>query len=137
MSRGKKSDEEKAKNKVIGAKKARVTREENRLKVIYEKLPKDAKEVAAGLIRRAAYMRVTLEDYEEDINIGGSVELFRQKEGAPAFERVRPVAQLYNTLNKNYQSIIKQLSDMLPKGDEGALQQATENDGFEDFVNRR
>lgn len=128
---------EKKKNREIGAKKSRVTRECTRLNAIFGKLTKDEKSVAAGLIQRAGYMRVTLEDYEKDINEGGSVELFRQKENAPAFERVRPVAQLYNTLNKNYQSIIKQLSDMLPKGEEGLLKQLTENDGFEDFVNNR
>jgi hypothetical protein len=140
MSKDRKSDEEKQKNREIGAKKARVTLEEKRLRVIFDKLSNDAKIVATGLIRRAAYMRVTLEDYEQDINEGGSVELFKQKEGAPSFERVRPVAQLYNSLNKNYQSIIKQLSDLLPKPDPDAIGGGTggpKSDGYDEWVDSR
>lgn len=136
MARAKKTDEEKTKNRLVGAKKSRVTREETRLQAIFAKLPKDEKLLALGLIQRAAYMRVTLEDYEKDINEGGSVELFRQKEDAPAFERVRPVAQLYNTLNKNYQVIMKQLADLLPKGDE-VFASDKGNDGFDDFLNKK
>lgn len=68
-----------------------------------------------GLILRAAFMRVTLEDFEEDLNANGSVEMFSQSEKAEPYERERPVARLYNTMNKNYQSIMKQLADRLPE----------------------
>jgi hypothetical protein len=60
-------------------------------------------------------MRVTLEDYEADLDAGGYVELFTQSEKTDPYERERPVARLYNTMNKNYQSIMKQLSDKMPE----------------------
>ncbi|WP_201009022.1 hypothetical protein [Paenibacillus glycanilyticus] len=130
--------EQRAANKAKGEKKRRVTLEEKRLRQTYEKLPKDKMAVADGLIRRAAFMRVTLEDYEADLFENGSVEQFTQSEKTAAYERERPVARLYNTLNKNYQSIMKQLADMLPKEDPDMLPDDKEkDDGFDEFVNRR
>ena len=40
----------------------------------------------------------------------------------------------YNTLNANYQKIIKQLDTMLPKIESSGKQ---EDDGFEEFINGR
>lgn len=130
------SAEQKAKNRERAQVKRKVTVEEKRLRKTYEKLPKDQIAIADGLIRRAAFMRVTLEVYELDLFENGYVELFSQSDKTDPYERERPVARLYNTLNKNYQSIIKQLSDMLPKGDEVGMP-IPENDGFDDFINRR
>lgn len=93
----------------------RIKREEKKLKRLYKNIDKDKKTLIDGLIQRAAYMRITLEDYERDIDQGGYVELFSQSEKTEPYERERPVVRLYNSMNKNYQSIIKQLSDQLPK----------------------
>lgn len=117
------------------AKKRRITNEEKRLRESYKNIPEDLMRVADGLIRRAAYMRVTLEDYETDLDSGGYVELFTQSEKMAAYERERPVARLYNQMNRNYQQIIKQLSDMIPKPNPD--KDPPEDDGFEAFVNRR
>jgi len=117
-------------------KKRRISQEEKRLRGIYKDLPAELAGVADGLIRRAAYMRVTLEDYEQDLDEKGYVELFSQSEKTEPYERERPVARLYNTMNKNYQSIIKQLADMLPKpesDDDGVRK----DDGFDEFVMNR
>jgi hypothetical protein len=108
----------------------RIKAEERRLKRIYKNIDKDNKAIIEGLIQRAAYMRVTLEDYEKDLDEKGYVELFTQSEKTEPYERERPVARLYNTMNKNYQSIIKQLSDLVPK-----QEIKPEDDGFEAFVN--
>lgn len=124
-----------AKKKQQQAKKRRITAEEKRLRENYKNIPEDLMGVADGLIRRSAYMRVTLEDYEADLDVGGYVELFTQSEKTAAYERERPVARLYNQMNRNYQQIIKQLSDMLPKLD--PEKEGPKDDGFEDFVNRR
>lgn len=119
------------------AKKRAITAEEKRLRKIYEKLPKDVMEIADGLIRRAAFMRVTLEGYEDDIGEKGSVELFSQSDKAAPYERERPVARQYNSMNSNYQKIIKQLTDLLPKPEEGMAGKGEVDDGFDDFVNGR
>jgi hypothetical protein len=101
-------------NKVDLQKDKRIKKEESRLKRIYKNIAKDKKDIIDGLIYRAAYMRITLEDYEADLDEKGYVEFFTQSEKTEPYERERPVARLYNTMNKNYQSIIRQLTDLIP-----------------------
>ena len=96
-------------------KQKRVKKEYNRIKKIYKDMPPDVKTTVDSLIHRAAFMRVSLEDMEADLDERGFVEFFSQSEKTEPYERERPVARLYNTLNKNYQSIMKQLSDLVPK----------------------
>ena len=110
----------------------RIKKEEQRLKRIYKNIDKDSKAIIDGLIKRAAYMRVTLEDWEADIIKNGCTEMFTQSVNTPPYERERPVARLYNTMNANYQKIIKQLSDLVPK-----QEAKTKDDGFDAFVNGR
>ena len=112
----------------------RILKEVRRLNRIYKNIDKDNKAIIEGLIRRAAYMRVTLEDWEEDIVKNGCTEMFTQSINTPPYERERPVARLYNTMNANYQKIIKQLSDLVPKV---APAKGVEDDGFADFVTNR
>lgn len=111
---------------------SRIKDEELRLRKIYEKIDEDNKSIIDGLIQRAAYMRITLEDWEKDIDINGYIEMFSQSEKTEPYERERPVIRLYNTMNKNYQSIINQLSNLVPKYDP-----TPSDDGFDDFVNKR
>lgn len=114
------------------SKQERISIEEKRLRRIYKNIPKDNKAIIDGLIQRAAYMRTTLEDYEADLDEKGYVELFSQSEKCDPYERERPVARLYNSMNKNYQCIIKQLSDLVPK-----VEIKTKDDGFDSFVGGR
>jgi phosphate uptake regulator len=114
------------------SKEERILREDKRLRRIYKNIAKDKKAIIDGLISRAAYMRIALEDYEKDLNENGYFELFTQSEKTDPYERERPVARLYNMMNKNYQSIIRQLTDLLPKNSE-----AVDDDGFEKFINSR
>ncbi len=104
----------------------RIKKEQTRLNKIFKELEPNRLKTVDGLIKRASFMRITLEDYEADINENGSVELFTQSEKVDSYERERPVVRLYNTMNKNYQSIMKQLSDTLPK------EQAVEINPFEE-----
>jgi hypothetical protein len=76
-----------------------------------------------------------LEDYEKDLDTKGYVEMFTQSANTPPYERERPVARLYNTLNKNYQTIIKQLGDLFPK--EPTKPNNDKVDEFDEFVNER
>jgi len=107
----------------------RIKKEDRRLRRLYKNIPKDIKDLFDGLITRAAYMRVTLEDYERDLDDKGYFEMFTQSDKTEPYERERPVARLYNTMNKNYQSIIKQLGDLLEKESDIEV-----DDGFDAFV---
>lgn len=121
-----------AKNKELSVNE-RIEKEVRRLKKIYKEVGKDKEAIIEGLIQRAAYMRITLEDWEKDILQNGYYEMFTQSEKTEPYERERPVARLYNTMNKNYQGIIKQLTDLVPK----EVKVVEENDGFTDFINSR
>lgn len=94
----------------------RIKKEENKLKRIFKNLDENKKRTVEGLIKRAAFMRASLEDFEEDLDLNGFVEEFAQSEKQEPYERKRPVADLYNTMNTSYQKIIKQLTDLLPDG---------------------
>ena len=110
----------------------RISAEKRRLNKIYAEIEDGKKKAVAGLIERAAFMRVQLEDLEADLNENGWTEEFQQSEKCDPYERQRPAGQTYISLNSNYQKIIKQLSDIVP--DDGGKDAAAE---LMSFVNKR
>lgn len=115
-------------------KESRIKAEKKRLSAHYANLPAARKAIAEGLINRAAFMRVELEDLEADLLANGWTELFQQGKNQEPYDRARPQGQTYNAVNGNYQKVIKQLDSMLPKDD---VPTGDPDDGFEDFVNGR
>lgn len=111
----------------------RIKAEMRKLAKNYKDLPKTRKSIADGLIQRAAFMRVELEDLEFDLQEHGWTELFSQGNQEP-YNRARPQGQTYNAVNANYQKIIKQLDSMLPKDERPA---GDTDDGFDSFVHGR
>ncbi len=111
----------------------KISIERNRLEKLYQDMDDAKKQLAAGLIEEAAFMRVQLEELRRDLQNKGWYEPFSQGNQAP-YERARPAGQTYNTLNANYQKIIKQLDGMLPKIDATPKE---ESDGFDVFVEGR
>ena len=97
------------------SKEERIKREIKRLNKIYTSLTDKQRDIIEGLIKRAAFMRVTLEDMEADLDQNGFTEMFTQSEDVEPYERERPMARLYNTINKNFQGIMKQLMDFVSK----------------------
>ena len=110
----------------------RIQKEIRRINTIYSKIGAKEKSAIDGLVKRAAFMRITLEDMEADLDENGFTEMFTQSEKTDPYERERPVARLYNTMNKNYQSIMKQLTEFIER--EPPKQQG---DGFDEFVSQR
>jgi hypothetical protein len=96
------------KEKLIKAEKARLNR-------LYKDLPAATKKAAEGLIARAAYMKITLQEYETDMDLNGYVELFSQSSSQEPYERERPVARLYANLAGKYVTICKELKSLQPK----------------------
>ncbi len=114
-------------------KEKRIKNEVDRLSKNYAGIDGKRRAVIRGLIQRAAFMRVSLTEIEADLNENGFTEPFSQGDQEP-YERKRPTADLYNTMNVNYQKIIKQLTDLLPKEEEKLKET---DDDFDDFVNGR
>lgn len=113
-------------------KEQRIRKEKNRLNRIFKNIEKSKKDVADGLINRAAFMRVELEDLEEKLLEEGWIEMFQQSNKVPAYERQRPAGQTYISVNNSYQKIIKSLIDIVP--DDSAEDAAAE---LLNFVNKR
>lgn len=121
-----------ARKKVL-TKDERVSKEVHRLREIFADMPKDNLQMVDGLIVEAADLRVRLEDIRKDLDENGYDEMFSQSEHQEPYERERPQARRYIAMNKNYQSIMKQLGDYIPKKTEPK----EPDDGFEDFVKKR
>ena len=80
----------------------------------------------------AEKMRIECEDLEADIKENGWTEMFTQSANVEPYARARPEGQSYQSLNGNYQKIIRQLDSMLP-----AVAGNSEDDGFGSFVTGR
>jgi predicted transcriptional regulator len=113
-------------------KEERIKKEIRRLRRIFKKMDDDTKKATQSLIENAAFMTVTLEDLQETINREGVISEYQN--GANQWgTKKSPEVEVYNTMIKHYMSIIKQLTDLLPKDAEVVK----EDDGFEDFINSR
>lgn len=112
----------------------RVKKEIQRLRRIYKDLPKDTLTVVEGLIVEAADLRIRLEDIRKDLDENGYDEMFTQSDKMEPYERERPQARRYIAMNKNFQSIMKQLGDYIPKH---VPEKKEVDDGFDSFVNSR
>lgn len=87
-----------------------------KLRRLLRSVPEERRKAAEGLMHRVAFMEVTLEDLEADINEHGTIERFSQTEGIE-YDRERPSARIYNTTFRNYGNACKQLFDLLPAGE--------------------
>lgn len=84
-----------------------------RLMKVYEGLPPKQLAIAQGLIIQAARLRVNLDKLAKDIAENGLTELFQQSAKVEPYNKTRPEAELFVKLDKNYQSIIRQLNVMI------------------------
>jgi len=86
----------------------------NRLTEIYQGLPPKQFALAQGLIIQAARLRVRLDKLWAELQEKGETEWFTQSEKTDPYERERPASRTFTATDKSYQSIIKQLNDMIP-----------------------
>jgi len=107
----------------------KIKKERNRLRRQFSSIRPNKKRVVEGLIDRAAFLRVSLEELELDLNTNGYTEWFKQGNQDPYLRR-RPQADLHISFTSNYQKAIKALTDLLPKND---LPEKENTDGFDEF----
>lgn len=93
-----------------------------RTKKILAGLDKNLAKLLEPLVKNAAFMAVQLEDYRVKIAENGGVCEYQNGENQWGTKK-SPEAELYNTMIKNYQAIIRQLFELSPEGaaDESAL----------------
>ena len=108
----------------------RIYSEIKKLKANYSGLKPKQKSLVEGLVMNAAFMRAQLYDLQEHINENGVIVEYQNGENQWGTKK-SPEAELYNTMIKNYTSVISKLNDFLPKD-----KQVDDNvDGFDEFLN--
>ena len=92
-----------------------IKKEQRRIKKLFENMPDSWKKVNEKLFIRAANMAVFLADMEDKLATEGLIVSMPQ--GDYEIDRAHPLLQQYNSMVKNYNSTIKQLSEALPPAD--------------------
>lgn len=119
-----------SKNKEVN-KDTLVKREITRLTNLYKDIEKNRRLSAKGLIEEAAFMRATLTELKKSIDENGPID--KMPQGEYSILREHPALKSYNTMVQRYSSIIKQLTDLLPK----EVKVVEDDDGFQEFINNR
>lgn len=108
--------------------------EKRKLSGIYTRIDKKTKKSVDSLMDEAAFMAASLYELRKIIDDKGYTEEYQNGANQKGVKKCSEV-EIYNTMIKNYASIVKQLTDLIPKEAEKMTQAAS--DGFEEFVNSR
>ena len=107
-------NEEKITPEQFETKKKEVKKEINKLTKIFKKIDQNTYNIVKNLIDEAAFMSVTLKENREYIEENGVKEFYMNGKGQYGYKE-SVESKNYNTMIKNYSSVIKQLVDFLPK----------------------
>lgn len=94
-------------------KETRIKKETRRLKAVFRDLDPNKLKTVDALIRRAAFITISLEDLEDELNVTGWTEIYtngRNQEGV----KKSAAAEAHISLTKNLNAIMKQLLDLVP-----------------------
>ena len=94
-------------------KETRVKKEKKRLSEIFKDLEPNKLKTCSALIDRAAYITVSLEDLEEQLNATGWVETYQNGENQFGIKK-SAAADVHISLTKNLNALIKQLLELVP-----------------------
>lgn len=109
-----------------------ISAERAKLDSIYKKLESKTKKSVDSLVNEAAFMAASLYELRQIINAKGYTEEYQNGENQRGTKKCSEV-EIYIQLSKNYMSVIKQLTDLLPKEHKSG----DDDDGFGDFVDGR
>ena len=96
------------------SKEERIAAERERLNALFADLDANQLQAAAGLISSAAFLAVSLEDLEAEINANGYIDSYTNGSNQ-AGEKISAAVQAYTALNAKYQSTIQKLLKIVPK----------------------
>lgn len=107
-----------------------ISAEKRKLSGIYSRLEAKTKKSVSSLVNEAAFMAASLYELRRGINEEGYTEEYHNGANQSGVKRSAKV-DIYIQLEKNYASVIKQLTDLLPKEDKV---REKKDDGFDTFV---
>lgn len=91
----------------------RIRKEKERLQEIFDGLDENKLKTCQALIDRAAFITVSLQDLETQLNETGWVEFYQNGKNQSGFKKAA-AADVHISLTKNLNAIIKQLLDLVP-----------------------
>ena len=94
-------------------KETRIKREKERLEKIFAGLEPNKLSTCRALIDRAAFITISLQDLEEQLNETGWTEYYQNGENQSGWKK-SAAADVHISLTKNLNAIIKQLLDLVP-----------------------
>ena len=103
------------------------SKELNKLKKIFKDIAPDKQQTVEKLISNAAFMAESLDELQDIIRKKGFVEEYQNGANQHGIKKSSEV-EIYNTMIKNYSSIIRQLVDLLPN------ESKTSGDELLDFI---
>lgn len=95
-------------------KEKRILEKVEELTKTFEKLNKNTQSIVYPMIQKVAFMSVTLDDLQDDINQNGITERYQNGEHQFGIKKTISV-DIYNTMIKNYSALMKQLTELLQK----------------------
>lgn len=107
-----------------------ILKEEARISALFSEIDEKKAAVVQGLIKDAAFMRISLEELKGELVENGFLDEMPQ--GKYTITRESPSSRAYCSLVQRYTTCIGKLAELLPKETASAL-----SDGFEDFVESR
>lgn len=103
-----------------------IKKEKERLNKTFSKLSEDTQSTVLPLIDKVAFMSVTLDDLQNEINKNGFTETYLNELNQIKVNK-SVLVDVYETMFKNYSMLMKYLNSFLPK------EQIEEDDGFDDL----
>ena len=91
----------------------RIKREKNRLAEIFKDLEPNKLQTCEALIDRAAFITISLQDVEEELNRIGWTEYYQNGESQSGYKK-SAAADVHISLTKNLNAITKMLLDLVP-----------------------
>ena len=90
---------------------------------LFQDLEANKRQTCAALIDRAAFITVSLEDLEEELNETGWTEEYQNGENQFGVKKAA-AAEVHISLTKNLNALIKQLLDIVPAAQKSSKLQA-------------
>ena len=94
-------------------KETRILKEKQRLLEIFKGLDENKLKTCKALIDRAAFITISLEDLEVQLNETGWVEYYQNGENQSGMKKAA-AADVHISLTKNLNAIVKQLLELVP-----------------------
>ena len=99
---------------MVKAKKTtRIKKEKERLLDLFKDLDENKRQTCAALIDRAAFITISLEDLEAQLNDTGWIETYQNGENQYGLKK-SAAADVHISLTKNLNAIVKQLLELVP-----------------------